>query len=792
MYQKSKVFIFLQNNYQYLILGLLCLFVIISNVMWLAKDNSLVENRDSKIYLENTIEFIQFAKSPDFNLLDGILKLSHDGRPVVLQLSSIPFLLIFGNSFDAYTYFNFWFYVLLIVSTYKIGRVVKDRNVGLMAAILVAFYPPVIRLSKIPLTSFAVIACTALTTWLLLEFMHSRSVKHAWYVNLSLAFGLLVHPSIAWGIAIPTAILMLYTVFFSTQPRWVSSPSEIFPWLGEKLRQPVFLRGLFPAALISIGAILAWYLGAGMSLVTELQGIDSWAPESGHYFLGPAYSNFPYELWYVVSSGFAISTLLALLFWGIMIFANIKYRSDIFPLSFLFLGSYLGHALLLYGAGWRYFSQTLPIMAAITAIGIYAVKPRILATSLAIVSIAISAFNFYVVSWGPSVINQSIAGWMGIGDPAESDYCRPSFGFYCPDPPDLEVWPVKELVGTILADPACAAGECEVLVLPADVYFYEALPISLVFDFADASLDVGFLLDPGVWGINVGRPLNGFDIPRLLESNYIVYNIPTIIADNISPASVERYQAMKSFFESPPLSFSSSHQIVSEYQFPNGTKGVLYKRTLPLTLTEAEETVAAINLPESEKVRKYGLFFRLSKSDADTAKWLSTLQNEIGTAPRPEPYHSLLIELGDYYQFSEQAEAALKAYAQALDVDPKDDFAHVSMARVFLSLDDCESAIPHLQESVRLRPTIARRYVILGDAYRMCDRMDEAILSYQIGIEKDPRDVLARQGLGLSFALVNEFEKARAEFEMVIQLAPGTPYAERANAWLVSNADKFK
>ena len=201
MFQLSNLFKFLKQHYEYFALGLLIVFVLISNVLWLRSDNYPVENRDSIIYLSRTIQFIESVDSPGFNLMDGLKKMSLGGRPVLLQMMGIPFILAFGYSIDAYTYFNFLFYILLVLATYNIGRNAGTREARLLASVIVALYPVTTRLSKIPLTSFAVIACAALTTWLALDFMKTRSIRDIWLANLSVAFGLLVHPTFLFGVS---------------------------------------------------------------------------------------------------------------------------------------------------------------------------------------------------------------------------------------------------------------------------------------------------------------------------------------------------------------------------------------------------------------------------------------------------------------------------------------------------------------------------------------------------------------------------------------------------------------
>jgi tetratricopeptide (TPR) repeat protein len=789
MAQQSKIGQFLRKNYDYLILGILIAFVIVSNVIWLRVDNYIVENRDSTIYLSRTIQFIESVKSPDFQLAEALRKLSLAGRPVLLQFLSIPFLLLFGRSIDAYTYFNFLFYILLVVATYQIGRNIKDRNAGLLAAVFVSFYPATVRLLKIPLTSFAIIACSALTIWLLLNFMKTRSVRDIWFTNLSVAFGFLVHPSFLWGVSIPAALLMLYAIFFGADPKWIARPKEFPTWFLGKLRQPVLLYGLLPSALISIGAILMWYVPYGAPMLEVTSKVSSYVSEGTKLFLGPAYSNIPYPFWYIVTSGLALSTVLAILFWVSLVAMSINRQPQALILTFLFVGLYIFHVVTLSGMGWRYFAQAFPIMAALTGMWITSLKNRFVSIFLAAICVVVSVFNFITVSWGVNPTMEPVATLLGQSNFAIEDLCRPSYALYCADPPRPEIWPIHDILDAVLEDAVCKDGNCELVVVPGDIYFYQAIPFTAAIEFPDTKLNVKVLLDPGVWGAEIEVTQGDFDIPALLESDYIVYNLSSDAILNSQLPSPEWFLAVSHFFDSPPPLFSASHKIIAEYQLPNGTTASLYKRIQPLTLEEAEQSVSALELPEEDKILKYGLFLRLSKKDEDVARWLEGYQEALSHAQKPEPYLTLLIGLADYYQSAGQTDRAVDGYEEALAMDANNLSLQLNLSRIYLEREDCKNAIPHLSEIARLQP-IALRYTNLGDAYRDCGDYENAIASYRKALRIDSKDARAHLGLALTYARQHQIDQARAEFNTVIELAPNSSYASQAERWLEANKNK--
>jgi tetratricopeptide (TPR) repeat protein len=235
--------------------------------------------------------------------------------------------------------------------------------------------------------------------------------------------------------------------------------------------------------------------------------------------------------------------------------------------------------------------------------------------------------------------------------------------------------------------------------------------------------------------------------------------------------------------------FSASHKIIAEYQLPNGTTASLYKRIQPLTLEEAEQSVSALELPEEDKILKYGLFLRLSKKDEDVARWLEGYQEALSHAQKPEPYLTLLIGLADYYQSAGQTDRAVDGYEEALAMDANNLSLQLNLSRIYLEREDCKNAIPHLSEIARLQP-IALRYTNLGDAYRDCGDYENAIASYRKALRIDSKDARAHLGLALTYARQHQIDQARAEFNTVIELAPNSSYASQAERWLEANKNK--
>jgi tetratricopeptide (TPR) repeat protein len=789
MFQLSNLGQFVKRYYEYFILGFLIAFLIASNVVWLQYDNSLVENRDSTIFLSRMVDFIKKTKLPNFDLVDSLGEMSLDGRPVLVQVLGIPFILLFGYSMDAYTYVNFLFCILLVIATYNIGKEAKDRNAGLLAAVLVSFYPSTVRLSNIPLNNFAIIACAALTVWFLLRFMKNHSIKDAWLINLSLVIGFWIHPAFLWGVSIPAALLQLYLVFFGAYPKWISQPKELSSWVFAKLRQPFFLYGVLPSALVSIGAILNWYLRFGLPLLDSISAVSASIPDGGKVFFGPSYQGVPYPFWFIVSSGLALSTVLAVLFWFSLVVVNVKRQPQTLILTFIFVSMYFTHNMLL-GLSWRYFSQALPIIAALTGFWIVSIRNKFVSTLLAIVCVVVSVFNFVTVSWGVSPVSKPVAVALGMHSNS-GGFCRPSYALYCSDPPNPEEWPTRKMLSLVFDDPKCNEGNCRLLVITPNLDYCQAFPLSAAIDFPDTKLKITCILFfLGAWKSDISTGTEYYDIPSLLESDYIIFTLRKPYPGIDRLYNPEWLLTTDNFFNTPPALFSEAHRIVAEYSLPGALrKAVLYKRIQPLTLEEAEQAVSALALPDGGKFRTLELFLRLSKKEEDVNKWLAAYKDVLLHSQKPGLFLfqiSILAGVGDYYYSSGQMNFAITTYEQVLEMNPDNLPVQLNLAKIYVGLDDFKDAIPHLSEIARLQP-IALRYTNLGDAYRNYGDYENAIASYQKALRIDSKDVRAHLGLALSYAAKHQFDKARQEFEQVIEMAPGSDNARKAQKWLEEN-----
>ena len=171
-----------------------------------------------------------------------------------------------------------------------------------------------------------------------------------------------------------------------------------------------------------------------------------------------------------------------------------------------------------------------------------------------------------------------------------------------------------------------------------------------------------------------------------------------------------------------------------------------------------------------------------------------------------------------------QTQEAMSSAKTALDRDPKNADAHNFMGLIFMSQSDYQQAADHLREAVRLNPFFTDAHNNLGAVYRemkQYDRslaelqtalkdktyrtpekiqlnlgnlyfdqgvMSEAVRWYEQAVGTSPGYVRGHLALGAAYQKSGRGEQAAQEFRKVIELAPGTPEATRAQQELESGA----
>lgn len=107
-------------------------------------------------------------------------------------------------------------------------------------------------------------------------------------------------------------------------------------------------------------------------------------------------------------------------------------------------------------------------------------------------------------------------------------------------------------------------------------------------------------------------------------------------------------------------------------------------------------------------------------------------------------------------------------------------FIIASLLLAFLSAAGC-GRVPKI--IVLEDPLTAAEHVELGVAYERKGEIDLARREYEAALRKDRKAFQARFNLGNVFLAKKEYEKARAEYLLALEIRPGDPEAANNLAW---------
>lgn len=553
---------------------LLCLFCA-SHLTWISIDQVPTPHGDSYAYLKNLLDLLDRPLEGHLDVPTSLRTLAVVGRPPLYQLLTLPLVLLLGRSEAVALSINVLFILILTVSTYNIGRLVKDRKVGLVASFLVLTYPPIVHLSRMYLPYFASLACAALSLWLLLELRDRRTIRSAWLASASLAAGLLSHPYFGCMLLAPTLVVGVYVIFRHSELQQSGSRYSINNLLTGILHERFVVLGLAPSAIFALGLPLAWYLtigSAGFRQLTRISKIDD------------AYVGFP-ELapgfwWYALSAPAVLSNVLVLFFIFGTALALIRREPKINVLLVSIGAAYLFYSALPIRAWW-YFACVLPPVAVVTSRWIFSFRNRWLSRGLLLIALLIASFNYSLVTWGaawPSLSPLAAA----LRSPAELDVCDDRAALaLCSDRARPDPWPWEEIVAMVLSDPDC------------DEIFPCQLFIAGISDAGRSIMRFIMVRDRLGVGMDVTRLVRRYPVAldSLLLSDYVLYpgDAPGtgIAADKVK------------FLQHPPPEFSASHRRIAKWRFPDplNLTAYLIKRTDRLSPEEVRASAAALTLP---------------------------------------------------------------------------------------------------------------------------------------------------------------------------------------------------
>jgi len=229
---------FLVEHWQRSLLIALLVFVVLNNLIWHLLGGSPL-HWDDAVHLSASLKAHRILVTAGVPL-SQLLHFTWDYPPFVFW-SAIPFYFIFGEGSLAPTFAMSCFLIVLLLSTYGLGRRLFDENVGLLSAFLVSAFPIVIDFSRQFMLDLPLAAMTTLSLYLLVRSNEFRST--VW--------------SLLLGIVIGCGLLTKWTFpFFLIYP-FLFTGAAVFL---EDTRRGSRLRNLALCVLIASAISLPWYI----------------------------------------------------------------------------------------------------------------------------------------------------------------------------------------------------------------------------------------------------------------------------------------------------------------------------------------------------------------------------------------------------------------------------------------------------------------------------------------------------------------------------------------------------
>ena len=126
-------------------------------------------------------------------------------------------------------------------------------------------------------------------------------------------------------------------------------------------------------------------------------------------------------------------------------------------------------------------------------------------------------------------------------------------------------------------------------------------------------------------------------------------------------------------------------------------------------------------------------------------------------------------------------QARVDQLTSAINTDPKNTTAIVQLANVYFDAERFTDAISWYEKAVALDPKDADVSTDLGVSYYYTNRTDDALKRFEESLKINPNHTktLLNKGIVLAFGK-EDLKGAAAQWQKVVELAPGTPEGEAA------------
>jgi len=203
----------------FLIIFVIFLFHIVNNYLILSKDN-IPFIHDERMYFEDSKSYYAIIRNAvfekNFSGLSVFLKQRDFSYSPLVPLTSVPFYFLFGLTDDVAVLSLMPYFLILLLSIYKLGQKLYSSNsAGLLAALLVSLFPIIVGFSRVYYLEIPMTALVTLTFVFLLKTDYFKNRKYSILFGITLALTLFVK----WISVVFIAGPFLFYAFSSLSPK---------------------------------------------------------------------------------------------------------------------------------------------------------------------------------------------------------------------------------------------------------------------------------------------------------------------------------------------------------------------------------------------------------------------------------------------------------------------------------------------------------------------------------------------------------------------------------------------
>ena len=281
----NKSLMFLHNiNFYSLLLSIAIVSVILSDIYFIVTDKE-PQSWDPALHMTYSYIYFKLIASLDFS---NIIHVSNY-YPPLFHLSSTP-LYIFGFSEDIAITTNILYYLILVFSVYSIGKHIWGREAGIISAILVSFYPALIKLQREYFIDLALTSIVALPIYLFIKSQNFKNLRYSILFGISFGLAELLKWN-AFIFILPTVAVLLYFEIFPKNCAYCDKPVGDNAYTTGKLkfcskkhakmyktqnRKKNTLFNALTAFIIAFITAAWWYLPNLSTVITRLFYFVEW------------------------------------------------------------------------------------------------------------------------------------------------------------------------------------------------------------------------------------------------------------------------------------------------------------------------------------------------------------------------------------------------------------------------------------------------------------------------------------------------------------------------------------